>query len=391
MKLITKDCLGCGACFYKCSHKAIDKVINKNGSFCYQINESKCIDCKSCYNVCPQIKEDPRNTIQNYYVAWLNDNEVLKKSSSGGLFYALAKYYIQKGGIVLGAIYDINYKGVRHSIARNLCDLEKMHGSKYVESDISNIFDEVKAAVKLNLPILFSGTPCQCATIKHLFPAYKDLFLLEVICNGVQYPAIFKYMMDFLEKQEQSDIKYLSMRYKKNFHYPLYLRVLFGNGNELIEPFYESFFGKIYGTRISLKAACYTCKFKGNNRYGDMTIGDYHNFKGNEIFGIPALGASSLFVNSKKANEILKEMESINIITTRQIVKTLAYSQNPRLLIQGFSPSKKDKNRFLNSMNQDDIATMSLIVGKYYTKPFVLLRKVWDRIETIIKSKKYDI
>ena len=67
-------------------------------------------------------------------------NETKLKSSSGGIFTALAEIILKEGGVVFGASFDGNWNVV-HAYVENLEDLDKLRRSKYVQSDIGKTAD----------------------------------------------------------------------------------------------------------------------------------------------------------------------------------------------------------------------------------------------------------
>ena len=87
--------------------------------------------------------------------------QIRLKSSSGGIFTSIANYILENDGIVIGAAFDENNK-LRHIAISNQDGLEKLRGSKYLQSDLNEIFSFIKENIKLN-KILFVGTPCQVA------------------------------------------------------------------------------------------------------------------------------------------------------------------------------------------------------------------------------------
>lgn len=48
-----EDCCGCTACYSICPKRAILMVKDKEGFKYPQIDETKCISCYQCINVCP--------------------------------------------------------------------------------------------------------------------------------------------------------------------------------------------------------------------------------------------------------------------------------------------------------------------------------------------------
>ena len=120
------------------------------------------------------------------------------QSSSGGIFILLCEYIISIGGIVCGALYDKNFV-VKHSFARTLDECKAFQDSKYV-SDIRGIYPKIKSILKSNIPVLFSGTPCQVAGLKlYLRKDYNNLYTVDLVCHGVPSPLIFKDYLNFVK------------------------------------------------------------------------------------------------------------------------------------------------------------------------------------------------
>ncbi len=103
-------CSGCGACKAVCPADCI--TFKKDNNITAVIDKEKCTDCGLCKKVCPILhKEFPKA-----YAAYSLDNELIMKSSSGGMFSVFAESILEKGGVVFGAAFDDNFEV--HHIAR---------------------------------------------------------------------------------------------------------------------------------------------------------------------------------------------------------------------------------------------------------------------------------
>ena len=113
-------------------------------------------------------------------------------SSSGGLFTELALPILLRGGYVFGAAFDPNFV-VKHQKISSVNDIDKLRGSKYVQSQIGSTLKEVKILVSENKKVLFVGTPCQIAGLKKFLnnESYPNLYMIDVVCHGVPSPLIF--------------------------------------------------------------------------------------------------------------------------------------------------------------------------------------------------------
>ena len=73
-----------------------------------------------------------------YYGSLKNDKE-LCESSSGGFAASIAKYAIQRQGVVYGVAYTSDYKGAEFIRATKNEDIQKLQGSKYIHADTTLI------------------------------------------------------------------------------------------------------------------------------------------------------------------------------------------------------------------------------------------------------------
>lgn len=129
------DCCGCGACEAICPNHAIEMVFDKDGFLYPKIDEKNCVNCNQCMRVCPYKEYDTVKKKNHYYGVRNKDDEIRLKSSSGGMFSLLAKFIIEKSGVVFAAGYD-SYMRVVHKKIDRFEDLDKVRQTKYVQSCI---------------------------------------------------------------------------------------------------------------------------------------------------------------------------------------------------------------------------------------------------------------
>ena len=136
----------------------------------------------------------------------MNDS-IRRKSSSGGVFHALACNVINEGGVVFGARFDSKW-GVEHSYTETISGLAFFQGSKYVQSNIGTAYTDAERFLKAGRKVLFSGTPCQLAGLRlFLRKDYGNLLLsVDVACHGVPSPAVWQaYLAGLLDKIGKHD------------------------------------------------------------------------------------------------------------------------------------------------------------------------------------------
>ena len=187
-------CCGCGNCEVYCPVNAISMEEDKEG-FKYPKISNKCINCGLCLNVCPITKKYHNNAIiyPRKSLAVKNvDDEIREKSSSGGIFYALATNIIRKGGTVYGASMQEDLS-VKHIGINTINEIQKLQSSKYIQSDIRETVKEIKESN--SSPILFTGTACQIAALQNALikpDLMKNIITVNVICHGVSSFKLFK-------------------------------------------------------------------------------------------------------------------------------------------------------------------------------------------------------
>lgn len=78
----------------------------------------------------------------------------------------MAHYVLSNDGIVYGASFCENFK-LKQTRIDKLDELYRLKGSKYLQSDTSEIFELVKEDLINNKLVLYVGTPCQIGGLKN--------------------------------------------------------------------------------------------------------------------------------------------------------------------------------------------------------------------------------
>lgn len=297
-------CTGCSACYNVCPQNAITMVENNEGFLYPTIDEKNCIHCGLCAKACPIGKSEQfkKNYIDTFAYK-TNDSERML-SQSGGAFWAIAKYVMERNGVVYGAaMYD--YK-VIHIRCTTLEQCEKLRKSKYVQSNIGLIFLKVCEDLNNNKMVLFSGTPCQVAGLYGYISSKgldtKNLLSCDLICHGVPSPKLFREYIEFMGDKYKGPIDKFVFRDKS-----------YGWGSH-----YESFYvkGKKHKKRIyadlfydnsSLRLSCGNCNFTCMDRVGDITIADCWGIDKIKSQYADKKGVSLVIVNSEKGQRIVEE------------------------------------------------------------------------------------
>lgn len=357
-KLEKSQCCGCYSCVSSCLKDAIYMKCDKEGFWYPKIDKDKCINCNICEEKCPSINNNKRKNNHRSYICLNKNNEIRMKSSSGGVFSALAEYIIQKNGIVFGAGFDEDLN-VCHKFVDKISDLEKLRGSKYVQSKIGNTYKQAELFLKEGKLVLFVGTPCQIEGFRlYLGKDYDNLICSDFVCHGVPSPKVWSKFILEKEFEFNSKVKEAYFR-NKNKGWKLYSMMLeFENGEKYIKDLNRDIMLRGFLGNIYLRPSCHKCKFKREDKASDLTLGDFWNIddvypKMNDDKGI-----SLLVINSQKGEAIFEQ------ISEYIIYKEVDFEKHV-LNIDAFIKSAKENKCRDNLFEELDDNSLTNVVNKY--------------------------
>ena len=141
-----KTCCGCGACASICPKEAISMKPDNQGFIYPVIDSDLCVSCGACKKVCAYQNENSSHEPVRAYAAVNKKQEQLAKSASGGVFAAVATYFLENGGVVFGASLDFeNGQSIPHLIGiENIEQLKRIQGSKYVQSAVEETYKQAR-------------------------------------------------------------------------------------------------------------------------------------------------------------------------------------------------------------------------------------------------------
>lgn len=352
-----EKCSGCTACYSICPKNAISMAEDEEGFLYPKVDESKCIKCGLCTKVCPvlNVKYKELTEYPDAYLCYEEDTNSRINSAAGGAFYSIAKSFLkQEKSIVVGATYDENFN-VEHIIVNNLNDLSKLQKSKYVQSNLKDVFKQVQELLKQDYKVLFSGTGCQVAGINSFIQEkYKsNLYCIDLVCYGVPSPMIFKKYLNYQENK-YGKIEKVIIRDKKIYKssFRVGYGMLFENGYKYFEPHGIDPMARLFYGYYCLRPICYNCPFKTIKRNSDLTLGDcwYPEYfiKGfKDKYGITMVLSHSL-----KGSELLSNCESL--ITTKVDTEKVVKINGGKLF--NSAPKPNDRTAFFEDVkNNKDI------------------------------------
>lgn len=304
-------CCGCMMCGDACPKKAILFPLVK-GFWYPEVREESCVNCGLCRKKCPVLnapKKEADEPIACYGVK-CKDEDVRWNSTSGGFFSVLAKYWIENGGIVVGAVYDEN-NTIIHFSGHNIADIDRLRQSKYAQSNTFGIYKEVKRLLNDGIKVLFCGTPCQIeALLSYLDKPYENLLTMDFVCLGICSPYVYQKYLGMLESKFHSKIKNVWFKNKEHGWRNIAVRIDFNNGKTYLKDGgYDMFMVPFVTDALSMRKNCENCKFRKLPHRSDFMVGDFWGVE--KIY--PAIddnkGISALMVNSKNGIELFDKIK----------------------------------------------------------------------------------
>lgn len=237
-----------------------------------------------------------------------HSGDIRLKSSSGGMFTAVSDYILQNGGKIYGADFDDNMH-LRHTAASTEEERNRMRGAKYIQSDISNVFESIKADLKNGLPVLFVGTPCQVSSIKKVIGENDKLYTVDLICHGAPSPEVWEKYIDYIQKKYNKKAVYFSFRNKDIAWRKYSGRVTFSDGTVIANNRLLSAYCELFQYDLIMRTACERCPFACISRVGDMTLGDFWGIENI----LPEIddnkGVSAVLINTEKGEKLFDEIK----------------------------------------------------------------------------------
>ena len=379
------DCCGCGACAEACPKNAIAIKTDEYGFAFASLNESLCIECNKCKNVCPVIKNDYISSFEKKAYAATSIDPSSKNSSSGGIFALLAKKVLNIGGIVFGTEMNENFD-VKVIGISNENELIRLQGSKYVQSNMISSFKKIKESLQKNKTVLFCGTPCQVSALKNYIGNNENLFLIDIVCHGVPSNQMFKDEIAYFKKKYNDNLIDFKFRDKKYGHDTVGSLVFKNNKEKKLLPYNTPYYFFFLKNDI-FRENCYNCKYANINRPGDITICDYWGIDKEEPEFLKIctdngfVGISGIIINTQKGISFFNESKN-NLFLIETTVEKIQ-KHNPNLT----EPSKKGENyEIVRSIYKQNGWTG---VGKYYRKKYrvnIFMRKIYDKTPTFAKK-----
>ena len=298
---------------------------------------------------CKTLGNRYKNSNKYYYGFSIRENNIRSNSSSGGLFYELARVVLDERGVVFGACFDEKTRKVIHKSSEEV-PIEEMLRSKYVESELGDTYKKIEQYLKQGRKVLFCGTPCQAAGLYNLreqkWNIYeKQLYIIDFLCEGVPSKKIFSAYLRDEERKSRKKIKNINFRSKSYGWNTHSILLNYEDGSKKVRPsFVDSYMHTFIMDLLLNRKSCYECVFR-NKKYSDITIGDFWKIKDVDTSCSDNKGVSAVFVNSQngdflisciKQHTYLKELKKEYLYYMEQLLDTSTYEEKRNMFYAAF-------------------------------------------------------
>lgn len=374
-------CTGCFACYNICPKNAIKMVEDEYGYIYPVIDDKLCVNCKLCQKNCPSLNKVNLEYPIKCYASRVINEDILKKSTSGGIATLLSKKMIENGGIVYGAAYVGNCE-VNHIRVDNIDELHKLQGSKYVHSYIKDTFRLVKKDLIDKNNVLFIGTPCQIAGLKkYLINEYENLYTVDIICHGVPSQEFLKNEVRRINNNS-IDIDRVNFRDKVYDDFTFSLEK--NNKVDYSEKWTQNPYFYTFMEAITYRENCYNCLYARPERVSDITIGDFWGLgKNSKFYNSKEKGVSILLPVTQKGVYLIQIIKDEIELEERTIEE--AINGNGQLREHSKKGKSVDKFKDLYIKNNDFYKTYRKVCKKHCFKEKI---KSISMIKYVLKLRK---
>ena len=320
MKITDQEkCVGCGACAQVCPKSAIAMKPDEEGFMRPCIDETLCVECGLCQKTCPVESVSLQAGEKKAYALKHKEESARQKCTSGGAFIAISDAVLSSGGVVYGVIYDENFRAV-HARAENTAGRDKMCGSKYVQSDPGDTYQQVAEDLKNGKKVLYSGTSCQIDGLYHYLKCKNtdiaNLVTIGLICHGVPSPKLWQDHISNIQAKRKKVISGYFNRCKvRGWHEHNECITYEGGKREYYSKLSQNHKDLFYGHYI-IRPSCSVCAYAADPSTADITIADFWGVQ----YLMPELddnrGVSLVLTNSEKGETLVKSLQDVNLWET---------------------------------------------------------------------------
>ena len=305
-------------------------IPNKEGFKEPVVDRQKCINCNKCINICPVLNferchQDIVDQKKAYAYRTYHD-EFREICSSGGAFLALSNAFVDMGGVVYGAAFDEQFK-LNHKAATVTEELTALAGSKYLQSNINDVYRDIKDKLNHDKYILFFGTTCQVEGLNaYLEKKYYKLYCVDLICMGIPSPMVWdKYLEAYFCKKLIKKINFKDKRLGWH-NFSFYLE----NEDEscISIPGFDNTYMECMFKGYSIRNSCFNCIYKCESKLADITIADCWGCENYLSEMDDNKGLSMVIAHAEKSQQLLDILKMTGILKEFDYSNVLKYNTN---------------------------------------------------------------
>lgn len=305
-------CCGCTACASVCPMDCIEMKEDMEGFLYPSVDKGKCIDCGACEKVCPILNVREEEPIpQTAYIVQNKNEQILRESTAGGAFTAIAKYILKSDGVVFGVELGDDLVA-RHVYIESEAELCRFRNSKYIQSIVGGgTYKQVKSFLDKGRFVCFSGTPCQIEGLKrYLKKDYENLITVDVVCRAVPSPMIFRKYVEYQKGRMSDNIKVVRFRDKHyGYKYSTMNIITERNHGDYHQGVDSDPWLRAYFSNICDRPSCHECQFRTQYRVSDFTIWDcFHVGRFSKELDNDK-GATRMLVHTDKGGKVFEKVK----------------------------------------------------------------------------------
>lgn len=299
------QCTGCMACMNVCPKHAIHIGYDKLGNTYPEVIESQCVNCGKCHKACPEQNiingEEPKKA----FAVWSLDANNRKTSASGGAaaeFYATA---LLQDYWICGAEYNTD-GSVKHTLSRKFESIKRYKQSKYVFSDVQDIYPQIQKLLEQGNNVLMISLPCKIAgLLSYLGKTYENLVTVDIVCHGTPPTKMLK---DHICQVADMG-KNVKIKFREDNQFVLSVE---SNGTTLYRKVgKEDTYLAAFLEGLNYRDSCYGCNYAQSRRISDITIGDFWGLGAEIPFEHPFAGSvSAVLLNTEKGTAFFEKCRS---------------------------------------------------------------------------------
>lgn len=296
-------------------------------------------------------------------------NEIREKSSSGGVFSALASQF----EIIYGVAMIEDCYGAEMIRAEK--DVSPLRSSKYVQAQLGDSFKNAREDLNLEKKVLFSGTGCQINGFKNfLGKEYDNLVCVDVVCHGVPSPKLWREYVKFQEIKH-GKLKQINFRAKEENWKKFGMKE-----NQLYIPRGKDPFMNMFLDDFCLRPSCYECRAK-QHRLSDISIADFWGIENVAPEMDDGMGTSLIIVRTERGQKLFDNIK--RKLDWKEVDYNVAVRENPAEYRSAQRPPQRDS--FFSDLR---VHSFNYMIKKYASDTKRIgIRILWRRAKKFMKNK----